>query len=793
MVLYYAMQSLDIRTLVAGYTVSVFVCVLASAMLWKQNRHRFPATGYWLLSFSLQFLTLILVLLRGITPDLLSIIGNSLTAMAACIALRRGLEQFFGQTSSRQKDVALVSAFLLLQLYFTYVVPSLYVRNIVYAFFLMVLFIQCTLVSLRVTLTGMVVSARINAAVMGSHALLNAVRIVGAYFVETGDRFFLPNAVDSMVFLVYDALVVALTFSLTLLINQRLRLDMQSDLQRISQSEAALRDSEAKLKRAEVMGETGHWALNLTTQKIIGSEQAARIYGLETTQLDVEAIRDMRLEEYRAPVDQALTDLLTLGKPYDVEFKIRARSSGLIREVRSLATYDSATSTVFGILRDVTEQKNIERKLRDREGIFRMAIETSPSGFWIVDHGGQLLDVNTAYERLSGYSREELLTKHIADLEAVEDPVQTRRHMKDIVAKGHGNFESVHRRKDGTQWNVEVVCSYAAAEGGRFFVFVRDITERRNIAELNWHHANFDHLTDLPNRALLFDRLSTACALARRNKKRVAFLFMDLDGFKSVNDRLGHEAGDEVLIEVAQRWMGCVRSADTVARLGGDEFAIVAGGIERTEDVARLATKLVEETKRTITLSSGAECQVGASIGVSVYPTDAVEMDTLVNLADAAMYESKRGGKNRFTFSHSIDKPTSEDPNWVPFTADQELGVGIMDEQHRNLVGLLNQINLAINKTESTSATNTMFAELVDYTLMHFATELELMRRYAYPNLRQHDHEHARLIQEVKALTARFEEGAQMATLQVLKDWLTGHIHGSDRRLAEYLRSRGCS
>jgi diguanylate cyclase (GGDEF)-like protein len=178
----------------------------------------------------------------------------------------------------------------------------------------------------------------------------------------------------------------------------------------------------------------------------------------------------------------------------------------------------------------------------------------------------------------------------------------------------------------------------------------RDISERKRIQDLTWHQANFDSLTNLPNRSLLFDRLSKECALARRNTQQVALLFIDLDGFKLVNDNHGHKAGDRVLQEVARRWQACVREADTVARLGGDEFAVVLGGLQTLDAVAGMAEKLIAAMNTPVELPQGASCRVGASIGIGIYPRDATEVDALLTLADAAMYASKARGKNTYTF-----------------------------------------------------------------------------------------------------------------------------------------------
>jgi diguanylate cyclase (GGDEF)-like protein len=216
---------------------------------------------------------------------------------------------------------------------------------------------------------------------------------------------------------------------------------------------------------------------------------------------------------------------------------------------------------------------------------------------------------------------------------------------------GSATFETVHRRKDGSTWPVEIITTFSPILGGQFYAFLKDLTERKKAEALNWRQANFDHLTSLPNRALLFDRLSQECALARRNQAKVALLFADLDGFKLVNDNHGHQAGDLVLMEVARRWLATVRESDTVARLGGDEFAVVMSGVHDGDDIGALAAKLIAALAEPIAIQGGKTCQVGVSIGIAIYPQDAGTPDSLISCADSAMYESKRRGKNTFSFT----------------------------------------------------------------------------------------------------------------------------------------------
>ncbi|MBF0568585.1 MAG: diguanylate cyclase [Nitrospirae bacterium] len=165
--------------------------------------------------------------------------------------------------------------------------------------------------------------------------------------------------------------------------------------------------------------------------------------------------------------------------------------------------------------------------------------------------------------------------------------------------------------------------------------------------------AHYDYLTGLPNRALFFDRLEQSLKQAKRNKKDVALLMIDLDGFKCINDRMGHEAGDEVLIEIAKRLKYQIRDSDTVARLGGDEFVVILTNLSGHEDAETLALKIIVSIGKPFHFKTP-YCAIGASIGISFYPTDGYEAETLLKKADVAMYRAKENGKNNYQLFHDV-------------------------------------------------------------------------------------------------------------------------------------------
>ena len=456
------------------------------------------------------------------------------------------------------------------------------------------------------------------------------------------------------------------------------------------------------------------------------------------------------------------------------------------------APREDAVTGVYSIFEDITQQRALETSLGEKDAEFRIAIQTSSDGFWIANMQGRLLDVNAAYARMSGYTREELLTMSIPELDAFDTAEDMAARIARIVEYGHDRFAVVHRAKDGSRWPTEVVASYSPVDGGRLFCFIKDQTEQQHSAELIWHQANFDRLTELPNRALFFDRLSQECSAARRNGTRVALMFADLDAFKAVNDRHGHDAGDAVLQTVATRWLACVRDTDTIARLGGDEFAIIVGKLDRADEASAIATKLIAALQQDIVLPQGPHCRVGVSIGIAMYPDNAVEMDSLLSAADQAMYACKASGKNRYAFSAQQAGAMLSRAKWIVFNDAHVVGVAAMDEQHRQLVRMVNELNQSIYAADSDAAPiAAQFEALIDYTVMHFQTEHRLMVAHAYPDMAAHDYEHGQLTSELRMIVQKKNSEGDLLVLQRVKDWLLNHILSSDRALGRFLNQKG--
>lgn len=302
---------------------------------------------------------------------------------------------------------------------------------------------------------------------------------------------------------------------------------------------------------------------------------------------------------------------------------------------------------MIGLAADVTERKRDEDRLRLTAKVFENTLE----GITIADIDGNILEVNEAFTKITGYSRDELIGKNPRILQSGRQDSSFYKGMwKSIVENGHWRGEVWNRKKDGELIAEILTISSITDAAGKVTNYVgisSDITLLKQHEKQLEHIAHYDALTNVPNRVLLADRMRQALAYSKREGTLLAVCYLDLDGFKLVNDTMGHEAGDKVLIEVTQRIREVIRDDDTVARLGGDEFVVLLLGLRAPEECTASLNRLLEATSHPIEIKDRL-FEISASIGVSLYPGDDYDPDTLMRHADQAMYTAKQSGKNRY-------------------------------------------------------------------------------------------------------------------------------------------------
>jgi len=333
------------------------------------------------------------------------------------------------------------------------------------------------------------------------------------------------------------------------------------------------------------------------------------------------------------------------GTTYTEEMTI----TPVARDVRN-----PANRYFVAIKQDITRRKRIDQALRQAEEKYRAIFEDAVVGIFQSTLGGRYINVNPAMAHMLGYDSPRELMAGITDIsqQVYVDPAR-REELKRLLREQEivKNFECAVYRKDGRKiWfsaNVRAISKdgvHVGYEGTN-----EDITARKIAEERVQYLAYYDGLTGLPNRTLLQDRLAKTLAGARRQKDKVALLFVDLDGFKNINDSLGHPIGDLLLQEIAARLKTWGREQDTVARLGGDEFLIMLTDIKDVPDVAVAAERLMDAMTAAFVVQ-GHSLSIGCCIGISIFPEHGADGETLIRRADAAMYNAKDYGRNNFRF-----------------------------------------------------------------------------------------------------------------------------------------------
>jgi diguanylate cyclase (GGDEF)-like protein/PAS domain S-box-containing protein len=309
---------------------------------------------------------------------------------------------------------------------------------------------------------------------------------------------------------------------------------------------------------------------------------------------------------------------------------------------------DEQTYTAF--IRDISERKRVQVELEQREQRFRALVEKSWSGVALLDADLTFGYAGSSTRRLLGYGEQELLRASFLSFVHPRDRQAAREVFSELATtanrEAHAELRFLH--KNGTWVWLEVFGQNLLHDASVRAIVLnyRDITQRKATEKQLEYQAYYDALTGLPNRLLFRDRVVNALAQARRHRRGIAVMYLDLDHFKLVNDGLGHSVGDGLLSEVAARLQGSIRASDTISRLGGDEFTILLNDIRSTEAVFGVARKILQSLARSFRVS-GHELFVTASIGISLFPADGEDVETLLKTADSAMYRAKELGRNQ--------------------------------------------------------------------------------------------------------------------------------------------------
>lgn len=382
---------------------------------------------------------------------------------------------------------------------------------------------------------------------------------------------------------------------------------------------------------------------------------AERLFGYPADEMYGKHISVVYPEDEHATLQDQVIAPLKKKDNHEVVVRMRKKSGEDFYAHMSLSRTHDERGTVTGMIGyalNITRRRNAEAALRDSEERLRNLVETTNDWIWEVDQDARYTYVSPQCRDLLGYAPEEILGKTPFDLMPPEEAERVANIFGPIVAarEPFTSLENTNRRKDGNLIVLETsgVPFFGAKGNFRGYRGIdRDITARKRIEERLQQMAHYDSLTGLPNRSLFIDHLNQALARAHRHQQRVAILFLDLDRFKNINDTLGHDVGDELLRAVSERLTKCVREDDTVARLGGDEFVLILTEISHEFDAVKVAEKVIRALAKPFVLGQR-ELFVTTSIGISLYPDDGEDAQSLIKNADIAMYRTKEQGRNNY-------------------------------------------------------------------------------------------------------------------------------------------------
>jgi diguanylate cyclase (GGDEF)-like protein/PAS domain S-box-containing protein len=337
--------------------------------------------------------------------------------------------------------------------------------------------------------------------------------------------------------------------------------------------------------------------------------------------------------------------------PPEMEYHVETRSGGrLFRwHLTLIRDFSGHPLSIAMLGSDITQW----RRMGNQQRLTAQMFDSSHEAMVITDSRNNIVSVNEAFTALTGYSSAEAIGRNPRILKSGRHDAEFYRRMwKSLVEQGFWRGDVWDRRKDGSMYPKFLAITAMRGEKNaivNFSAIFYDVTERKALEEKLDYLAHYDPLTGLPNRMLLQDRLEQSIAAAERQRQKFALLFIDLDGFKSINDSHGHNVGDELLKQVGQRLLKVVRRMDTAARLGGDEFVVILTDVRNGTNAGRVAEKLVASLSKPFACSEQS-VSISASIGVSIYPNDELVANELLRTADEALYKAKRDGKRRVRF-----------------------------------------------------------------------------------------------------------------------------------------------
>lgn len=413
--------------------------------------------------------------------------------------------------------------------------------------------------------------------------------------------------------------------------------------------ENKLRESEARM-RAIIKNEPECIKI-IDSEGILLDMNPAGLKMIEADSIDQVAghpVLEVIAPEYREAYAELLKRVMA-GETMQMEYEVLGLHGGRrLLETHAVPMQDNGQTIHLAVTRDITKQKKAEEKLHLAASVFTHARE----GILITNADGTIIDINEAFCRITGYSRDEIIGQNPNILNSKRQEKDFYAEMwRNLLEKGHWYGEIWNRRKNGEVYAEMLTISSILDSDGKTQYYVALFSDITTIKE-HEHHleriAHYDALTSLPNRTLLAERMKNAIVLTSRHNRPFAVIYLDLDGFKEINDTYGHDVGDQLLIALSSRMSHTLRHGDILARLGGDEFVAVLIGLEDTSASIPWINRLLAAAAKPVYIGD-IVLKVSASLGVTFFPqSDEVDADQLLRQADNAMYQAKLAGKNRY-------------------------------------------------------------------------------------------------------------------------------------------------
>lgn len=447
-----------------------------------------------------------------------------------------------------------------------------------------------------------------------------------------------------------------------------------------------LQKSEERWKFALEGNGEGVWDWDVPAGKVFFSRQWKEMLGYDEDEIVVESVAEW--EKFIHPDDKpkVMADLQTYfsgaSHIYVNEHRCLCKDgSWKWVEDRGMIvsrTPDNKPLRLVGTYSDITPRKQAEESMQ----LASMVYLNSSEAMMVMDANGTIITINPAFTELTGYTLEEVVGKHTNILSSGDQDEAFHENLWKIVnTEGRWQGELWSRRKNGdiyAEWlSINTILKEDGTPHRRVALF-SDITKKKEFEELIWKEANFDLLTGLPNRRMFLNKLEEEIKKAARLNYPFTLMFIDLDRFKEVNDALGHDMGDSLLKDAAQRLIACVRETDTVARMGGDEFTVILSGQSQQANIARVYEGILQAMSQPFVLNDEI-AYVSASIGITIFPDDADTIEGLLKNADQAMYAAKNQGRNRYCYF----TPAMQEAAQTRMRLANELRVAIAENQFR--------------------------------------------------------------------------------------------------------------